>query len=100
MSSESGQLFERGVEDVAEADNTPLEWRGLPAFIPKAKRPSLVLAFESEEDRDALLSALARLAEVEVVPIAKKTGPTWSAPWPPREKEDLAALRFDFGEGS
>jgi len=95
MRNNDEQLFDRG--EVAAVDNSPLEWRGLPSFKAKAKAPSLVLAFERAEDRDELLRALARLGNVREVPIAKKTGLAWSANWPPREQEDLAALRFDFG---
>jgi hypothetical protein len=78
-------------EDRHESDlNAPVEWAGLPVFHPAPERNiQLVVTCESEEDRDALI---ARLGLV----IAKKTGKTWSAWWPPREREDLAALRFDF----
>lgn len=72
--------------------NADVEWVGLPRFeAAPSKRPSIVLAFDSEEDRDRLVEQLGLV-------IAKKTKGTWSAWWPPREKEDLASLRFDFGE--
>lgn len=72
--------------------NADIEWVGLPKFVPaETKRPSLVLAFDSEEDRERLIAHLGLV-------IAKKTKGTWSAWWPPREKEDLASLRFDYGD--
>jgi hypothetical protein len=71
--------------------NADVEWVGLPKFVPlEGKRLSIVIAFDSEEDRDRLVDQLGLF-------IAKKTGVTWSAWWPPREQEDLASLRFDFG---
>jgi hypothetical protein len=89
--SEQTELLGRdvGLGDGADL-NAPIEWRGLPEFRPAAAREhKLVLTFDTEEARDALIAQLG-------VVIAKKTGPTWSAWYPPREKEDLAALRFDF----
>lgn len=78
-------------ETRAEPDlNGAIEWTGLPAFHPAPKREDrLVLSFETAAARDELVEQLGLV-------IAKKTGKTWSAWWPPREREDLAALRFDF----
>jgi hypothetical protein len=79
------------VRDEAEL-NAPVEWAGLPAFHPAPERNiQLMLSFETQEERDELIKQIG-------VVIAKKTGKTWSAWWPPREREDLAALRFDFGD--
>lgn len=79
-----------GAEDRSDDLNAPVEWAGLPAFHPAPKRDvQLVLSFESEEDRQRLIDL------IEIV-IAKKTRGTWSAWWPPRDREDLSALRFDF----
>jgi hypothetical protein len=69
--------------------NAPIEWAGLPAFHAVTRDTRLVLSFDTPEQRDELI------AKLELV-IAKKTGPTWSAWWPPRDREDLTALRFDF----
>lgn len=74
--------------DVADL-NAPVDWRGLPAFEAIDKRIKLVLTFDDEAGRDTLIEQLGLV-------IAKKTGPTWSAWWPPRDRDDLAALRFDF----
>jgi hypothetical protein len=71
--------------------NAPVEWAGLPAFHPIPERKTqLILSFDTDEQRDELITQLG-------IVIAKKTGKSWSAWWPPREREDLAALRFDFG---
>ncbi len=71
--------------------NADLDWKGMPRFEPAAERFSLVLSFDAAERRDELVEQLGLI-------IAKKTRGTWSAWWPPREKEDLSALRFDFGD--
>jgi len=73
-----------------ETLNAPIEWRGLPEFRPVTRDVRLVLSFDTLEQRDELIDQLGLV-------ISKKTGPTWSAWWPPRDREDLAALRFDFG---
>jgi len=72
-------------EDAAEA------WAGMPGFEPRAPQISLVLAFEAEAERDKLISDLG-------IVVAKKTRQTWSAWWPPREREDLASLRITDGD--
>lgn len=95
MNRDQGALGEDLPEepDPAELVEPEIAWTGLPAFHPAAPREvRLVLTFDTEEERDQLVE------QIEVV-IAKKTGPTWSAWWPPRDREDLSALRFDFGEG-
>jgi hypothetical protein len=85
-------MVERGEDALSETgDNSPIEWRGLPRFVPKEKPLSLVLSFDSEEDREQLVEQLGLI-------IAKRTRGTLSAWWPPREREDLSALRFDFGD--
>lgn len=92
MNDDQIPLVERGEDSVsAVGDNSAVEWRGLPRFVAKDKPPTLVLSFESEEDRDRLIKELGLI-------LAKKTRSTWSAWWPPRENEDLSALRFDFGD--
>lgn len=69
------------------------QWTGMPSFEPQGNRIQLVLAFDSEEERETLIDQLDLF-------IAKKTRQTWSAWWPPREQEDLSSLRFDSGEAS
>jgi hypothetical protein len=91
MSNDDALFDSAGLrEEVNEADlNAPVEWTGLPAFHPAPKREhQLVLTFEDPAKRDDVVRQLGLV-------IAKKTGPTWSAWYPPRPREDLAALRFD-----
>lgn len=83
-------MVTRSEKEIADFD-AAAEWIGMPEFAPSAKRVSLVLAFESDEDRDRLVEQLGLI-------IAKKTRGTWSAWWPPRELEELSHLRFDFGD--
>tara|TARA_Y100000310_G_scaffold92397_1_gene90047 strand:+ start:6291 stop:6968 length:678 start_codon:yes stop_codon:yes gene_type:complete len=63
-------------------------WAGMPEFEAPPPRVGLVLSFDSEAERDALVESMALV-------IAKKTGPTWSAWYPPRERQDLTSLRFE-----
>jgi hypothetical protein len=53
--------------------------------------PKLTLEFSDERERDRLVKELG-------VTIAKKTGPAWSARYPPADREDLASLRFALKE--
>jgi hypothetical protein len=69
----------------------PEGWGGLPAFIPEPPPPKLTLEFSDERERDRLVKELG-------VTIAKKTGPAWSARYPPADREDLASLRFALKE--
>jgi hypothetical protein len=82
----AGDFAETRTDDL----NAPVEWRGLPEFRPVTRDIRLVLSFDTAEERDRLVEQLGLV-------ISKKTGTTWSAWWPPRDREDLAALRFDFG---
>lgn len=83
----SGDFTEPRTDDL----NAPVEWRGLPAFVPVTRDVRLVLTFDDEAGREELIEQLGLV-------IAKKTGKTWSAWWPPRDRDDLSALRFDFGD--
>jgi hypothetical protein len=76
-------------EDRKDDLNAPIGWRGLPEFTRVERDTRLVLTFDTPEERDELIAKLGLI-------LSKKTGTTWSAWWPPRERDDLAALRFDF----
>lgn len=92
MEEDQLSMVQRGADAISsDGDNSDVEWRGLPRFVAKDKPPTLVLSFDSEEQRDELIAQLGLV-------LAKKTKSTWSAWWPPRDREDLAALRFDFGD--
>lgn len=83
----SSLVFVTRPEGEIQGHDAAAQWAGLPALEIDATRYQLVLAFESEEDREKLI------AQLELV-IAKKTRQTWSAWWPPRPREDLSSLRF------
>lgn len=85
-------LTTRPESEVADF-NAAAEWVGMPDFQPQADRIQLVLAFDTEAQRDELIEQLGLI-------IAKKTRKTWSAWWPPRELEDLSSLRFERGDGT
>lgn len=80
-------MVTRSAEELADFD-AAAEWVGMPEFVPGEKRLQLVLAFDSEEERDALVERLG-------VTIAKKTRGTWSAWFPPRERADLDSLLYE-----
>lgn len=63
-------------------------WRGLPAFCPVPEQRRVVVRCKTEEDREHLVSKLG-------VTVNKVTGPTYSAWWPPRGRDDHASLLFE-----
>jgi hypothetical protein len=73
--------------EIADKDEAA-EWLGMPEYEGEAKRIQLVVAFDSEEERDELVEKLK-------VVIKKKHGLTWSTWWPPRERDDLTSVRFE-----
>ena len=80
-------LVTRPASEVASFD-AAAEWVGMPDYESEPDRWKLILSCETEEERDALQEQLA-------VVVAKRTGKTVSAWYPPRPKEDLASLRFE-----
>jgi hypothetical protein len=98
-SSGDGQLFD-GTEYATELPSAllvepspppalPVEWRGMPRFEPLPERLTFLVACSSEATRDELAGELGLV-------VSKKTNGTWSCWWPPRDREDLSALRFDL----
>ena len=71
--------------------NAEVEWVGLPAFKPKPEAWQLVMSCNTKEERDDLVERLG----LKYVTRGKTA---WSAWWPDRDREDLASLRFDFGD--
>ena len=71
--------------------NDEVAWRGLPKFVPKAESFQLAMSCDTAEQRDDLVERLG----LKYVTRGKTA---WSAWWPDREREDLASLRFDFGD--
>lgn len=109
MNENQEVLVRRGEDAVSpQGNNNAVEWKGLPKFVPREKKIALVISCDTTQDRDELLKQLAKIADRHEewrkglknheVPVHKKTRDTFSLWWPPREQEDLSALRFDFGE--
>ena len=63
-------------------------WAGMPEYDAGTERLQVVVSCDNEEDRISLL----KLLEVTA---AYKRGTKWTVWWPPREREDLASLKFD-----
>lgn len=81
-------VFVTRLETEMETMNDAAHWAGMPEIEATGPRISLVLAFDSEDDRAKLVDQLGLV-------IAKKTRGTLSAWWPPRDREDLSSLRWE-----
>lgn len=75
------------IQDIREAEH----WVGMPSYQESGdvQTVKLMVNFESEEDRERLLELIGAPA------MSRKDGQTWSVWWPPRERNDLASLRFE-----
>lgn len=75
------------IKDINEAEH----WVGLPSYQEQGDTPTLklIINFDSEEARTELLEKIGSPA------MSKKDGQTWSTWWPPRERNDLASVRFE-----
>ena len=81
----------RDEREIGDRDDAA-QWIGLPVFD-GIERPHVVMVgCETIEERDALLVLLG------VTTIHRKIRGTISVRWPPTEREDLAALRFEVTE--
>lgn len=80
-------LVTRSMSELATFD-AAAEWVGMPEFVAPAARVLLLVAFDSETDRDKLIEQLGLTT--------KKSGvsPTLSAWWPPRERNDLKSVQW------
>ncbi len=66
------------------------EWVGMPEYEPNTKQPQLVLWFDDEDGRAAVVEQLG-------VYVNNKQRRSWSAWWPPREKDDVGSVKFEEG---
>jgi hypothetical protein len=73
--------------------NEAAQWVGMPQYDAEAASPTmkLIVNFETEEAREKFLE------EIGTPVMSKKDGQTWSMWWPPRERHDLASVRFETG---
>jgi hypothetical protein len=78
----------RRASEIASHD-AAAEWVGMPVFEPAPDRFKLVLSFDNEAERDAVIEQLG-------VNISARNHKTCSAWYPPRERADLVSLRFNY----
>lgn len=79
---------ESEIQDMNEASH----WVGMPEYNAILPPPKLIIAFETEDERQHFLSWL---DQKEQTIIMGKNRDTWSMWWPPRDKEDLKALKWE-----
>lgn len=79
---------ESEIETMDEASH----WVGMPDYQPIMPPPKLIIAFETEDERQNFLKWL---DQQQPTIIMGKNRDTWSMWWPPREKEDLKALKWE-----
>lgn len=81
-------MVTRPASEIADLNDAAL-WVGMPEFDSgTAKHPQLILHFDDESARDEVVRTLG------IGTFGRKEGLTWSAWWPPREKDDVRALMF------
>jgi hypothetical protein len=64
-------------------------WVGLPSYENVGNPPKVIVSFDSEADRERFIETLG------IETLYKRENGPWSFRWPPRPREDLAALRFE-----
>jgi hypothetical protein len=74
--------------------NDAAAWVGLPIYDGVERPFRMVISFETEDDRNRLMELIG--AEKP----RHSTRGVWSVWWPPRDREDLAALRFSEGQAA
>jgi hypothetical protein len=77
----------RDESEIANRDDAAA-WVGLPDFGDSELPVRLVVSFDTDADRTRFMET------VGIETIHKNTRGVWSVWWPPREREDLASLRF------
>jgi len=82
--------FDQDIREVAAFDEV---WRGLPGFEARVPPPQLRIEFTDSVERDSCVRLLG-------VRVSKKNRESFSAWWPPRGRQDLASLRFEYEEES
>lgn len=68
------------------------QWVGMPDYQPIMPPPKLIIAFETEDERQDFLKWLDQRQQTIIM---GKNRDTWSMWWPPRDKEDLKALKWE-----
>jgi hypothetical protein len=82
-------VFVTRPEDEITDHNEAAQWVGMPEYDEGKGIVKLVVSFRSETDREQFMT------QNGITKISGGWGPTKSAWWPPKDKEDLASLRFE-----
>lgn len=82
-------MVTRPASEIADFD-AAAEWIGLPEFEHDPQESKLVLRFESDEDRTAMVEQL----EIPLN-MVRKGKDIWSSYWPPRGYDDVGSVKFE-----
>lgn len=85
-------LYVTRPEHEIQSMNEASHWVGMPEYNAILAPPKLIISFETEDERQAFLNWLDQREQTVVL---GKNRDTWSMWWPPREKEDLKALKWE-----
>lgn len=82
--------------DEIEDFDAAAEWTGMPEHDPGNKAYRLIIQFRNEDDRLSFM----KHADIDSDNLKAYTrgGQHWSTWWPPKERNDLASVRFEDGE--
>lgn len=80
-------MVTRPASEIAD-HNEAAEWVGMPEYDTSPKTPILIISFRTKEDRQ-------KFADEMGYNVTDSTKSVW---WPPREREDLKAVKFEAGE--
>lgn len=80
-------------QDEIEDFDAAAEWTGMPEHDPGTKAYRLIIQFRNEDDRLSFM----KHAEIDTDTLKAYTrgGQHWSTWWPPKERNDLASVRFE-----
>ncbi len=77
----------QSVSEINKGDENS-EWVGMPEFEASDKELKLIISFDNEEKREEYISK-------NNIEISSKTRLTWSAHYPPREKNDFSKIKYE-----
>lgn len=87
-------LVTRPASEIKDATDAS-EWVGMPDFHGGDKPFQLLLSFDSEPERDELLTLIGVRPRT-----APEGGKLWSARWPERIREDVKSVKFKAGKNA
>jgi hypothetical protein len=74
--------------DEIEDFDAAAEWVGMPEYEPEPDKFKLMMFFDSTEERE-------KFCEANKIKTSKKFRKTWSAWWPPRERQDQNSVEWE-----